>query len=669
MMMNTHQQAALNAVVSGGNVVVNAGPGTGKTFLLSGVAHANQGRPIINFCFNRNTKLQADERMPSWVKNYTFHGAAYGQVGKYYQKQLNTKLSPRVIASHFDCDEKEATVVKYTIRKFSTSDSNCITGWNVPFESFKGKPKPEQEQYKEQIVTLSRRVWNECMMKKNPKFGVEHDMYLKLWEMEGARVSGRFEIVMVDESQDMVPVNISSLRKIYGQRICVGDTRQELYAFRHSEDVRKSMQFDHELHLVESKRFGQAIADVANQVQVLLPDTYPPIIGAGGESKVMNGQPKGQYAVLCRSNLGLLSEAIKAIDAGQSIHVIGSLTESIMLMESAWYLFLGESRKVIHPSLRMAGDWETLVELAKEDQEFAMAVKRVEEFRGQIPFICEKVKMAGETSRQRADVILSTVHKCVHPDTLVETPNGLMKISDIPNEGEIATPLGITSSYHDLFTREESDTLAITTKRGYQIEITTDHGMTVWDGGEHVRKNGSELEVGDWLRVRVGMTCDVKENPRLPAFNEALDVRSVVHRLPETMNESFAEFLGLMVADGTIYNRGFKLLKRDRDVVDRFSDLVYKLFCYEAKFFENEGTPGYDVGSIHIATWLKRSFNGLCPNSKAIPDIILRSPLRIQAAFLKGLFEDGTVNIKAGQVDHIHFDSKFESLARTVQTI
>jgi len=412
MQMNTHQQAVLNAVTSGGHVVVNAGPGTGKTFTLAGVANSNQGRPIINFCFNRNTKLQADEKMPSWTKNYTFHGAAYGQVGKYYQKQLNTKLSPRVIADHFNCDEKDATVVKYTIRKFATSDSNCITGWNVPFESFKGKPKPEQEQYKEQIVTLSRRVWNECMMKKNPKFGVEHDMYLKLWEIEGARVSGRFEIVMVDESQDMVPVNISALRKIYGQRICVGDTRQELYAFRQSEDVRKSMQFDHELHLVESKRFGQAIADVANQVQVLLPETYPPIIGAGGESKVlMSGTPKGQYVVLCRSNLGLLGEAIKAIDAGQSIHVIGSLTESILLMESAWYLFLGETRKVIHPSLRMAGDWETLVELAKEDQEFAMAVKRVEEFRGQIPFICEKVKMSGETSRQRAEVILSTVHK------------------------------------------------------------------------------------------------------------------------------------------------------------------------------------------------------------------------------------------------------------------
>jgi superfamily I DNA/RNA helicase len=61
--------------------------------------------------------------------------------------------------------------------------------------------------------------------------------------------------------------------------------------------------------------------------------------------------------------------------------------------------------------MQMAGTWEAVQEMAKEDQDFKMAVKRVEEHHSSIPYLCEELKLAGETSRERADVVLSTVHK------------------------------------------------------------------------------------------------------------------------------------------------------------------------------------------------------------------------------------------------------------------
>jgi superfamily I DNA/RNA helicase len=61
--------------------------------------------------------------------------------------------------------------------------------------------------------------------------------------------------------------------------------------------------------------------------------------------------------------------------------------------------------------MQMAKTWEAVQEMAKEDQDFRMAVKRVDEYHSNIPYLCEELKMAGETSREKADVILSTVHK------------------------------------------------------------------------------------------------------------------------------------------------------------------------------------------------------------------------------------------------------------------
>jgi superfamily I DNA/RNA helicase len=80
-------------------------------------------------------------------------------------------------------------------------------------------------------------------------------------------------------------------------------------------------------------------------------------------------------------------------------------------MESAWYLSIGETHKVKHPTLQLFEDWNGVMEVAKEDADLRIAVKRVEEYGGQIPSLCEEVRSVGETSAERADVILSTVHK------------------------------------------------------------------------------------------------------------------------------------------------------------------------------------------------------------------------------------------------------------------
>lgn len=397
----------------GDDLVVNAGPGTGKTTLLRLISNSKPGQPIVNFCFNKSTKLHADAIMPSWVKNYTFHGAAYSYCGKYYNRKLNIKLNPFKIVSRFGCDMKTSVAAKYTIRRYCTSEDNCIMGWHVPKEAVLAQAENDRETFKDDVVTVSRKTWLASMENfKDMEFGVEHDMYAKKWVEEGAPLSGRYAKVMVDECQDMVRANIKALRLIPGQRICTGDRNQQLYSgFRDVANVADEMNFDAILDLVESHRFGQAIAEVANQTLDLMPTKQPHLIGVGSYSEISYGRCNERHAVLCRSNGGLFSETLNAIRNGKRVHVVGSLIDSILMLESAWYLSIGENQRVKHPTLKMIDDWNVVLEMAKEDQELAMAVKRVDEYNSEIPYICNELRYAGETSRERADVILSTVHK------------------------------------------------------------------------------------------------------------------------------------------------------------------------------------------------------------------------------------------------------------------
>lgn len=412
MPATAEQLKIVDTSLIGEDMSINAGPGCGKTHTLGDIARANVGKSIVNFCFNRSTKLQADEKMPAHVKNFTFHGAAFAQVGKYYQKKLNIKLSPKVIAKKFDCDEKMATIAKYTLRRFATSDDGCILSHHIPYQAVMAQAANDRNAFKDEAVTLSRKVWLAAMNYKDYDIGVEHDFYLWEWMNNGAKLNGRFDIVMVDEGQDMVPVNIKAMRRMFGQKIIVGDRNQQLYEWRNAINSLDELNCQHRLHLTLSFRFGPAIAEVANDVLALLPEEQPKLRGIDSRhSTIEYGRPEGRYTVLCRSNAGLLGEALQAIRQGKKIHVIGSLIDSILLMESAWYMSIGEMHKVRHPTILMAGDWAGVQELAKEDQDFKMAVKRVDEYNSAIPYICEELKCAGETSRERADVVLSTVHK------------------------------------------------------------------------------------------------------------------------------------------------------------------------------------------------------------------------------------------------------------------
>jgi len=258
-------------------------------------------------------------------------------------------------------------------------------------------------------------------------------------------------------------------------------------------------------------------------------------------------------------------------------------------------------------------------------------------------------------------------HKCLHPDTLVETPNGLCRINKLPPNGLIATPTGF-AQYTNLVFNKEFDMLEIETKSGYKLRTTLDHGVDVWDNKlGYIKKEAKDITKNDIVRLKLGTSWNNQElvNLHNPIFE---NTKERIYDVPKYVDENFAEFLGIMVSGGTIFKTGFKIAKKCKEFADRFEELCLQLFDCKAVRVSSANVHQIIINSGYIKCWLE-CINGLQPVAKAIPNVILQSNLKIQAAFLKGMFEDGSVYIKNDKLDYIELYSSFHNIARDIKTM
>lgn len=264
----------------------------------------------------------------------------------------------------------------------------------------------------------------------------------------------------------------------------------------------------------------------------------------------------------------------------------------------------------------------------------------------------------------------STTHKCVHPETLVETSEGLLPIADIAEWGIVATPKG-ASDYANYVVNPRGPAVRFRLEHGYELTATPEHRMEVWDGDRFVERTAGQVGIGEIMRLKLGVTVEPEKPADMPPPAKG-DIRAVVYETPKTMTEDLAEFFGLMVADGTIWHGGFRLLKRHEDVVERFGYLCRQLFGAKTKEVWTHGTRGYEVSSTTLSAWLT-TVGGMSPNNKDVPISVLRSPSVFHRRFLRGLFEDGTVNLNGNKenygelADHLSWFSCFPSLFKKVK--
>jgi hypothetical protein len=388
-MKPTEEQAEITDAVAtlkaGENLKVIAFAGAGKTTTLKSCAQARKDRGIY-LAFNKAIADEAKQKLGATkCQAMTMHGLAYRVMvdimGSPENINARTVIDAGILAKfHVPKikgwgDYRIAGAVGRTMSTFAASADPDFSEKHAEQALIESLGDPDFiiseeksdfvrdtiEKMSGPLTTMASDYWVQCMDK-----GIySYDMYLKMLDIdEGLRQDAfrRFNYVMIDEAQDINPVQRSILTKTGLPLVAVGDPYQQIYSWRGAENALQQLP-GKELYLTQSFRFGENIAVVARSILESIPGGGPErkLIGSGPGKA--DGPPKG--AVICRTNIGMLDEAMKYMNKGYAVHVDnvkGLLNDA----ESAQALKDGRMKDVLSADLKQFDTWEEL-EMASEE--------------------------------------------------------------------------------------------------------------------------------------------------------------------------------------------------------------------------------------------------------------------------------------------------------------
>lgn len=257
----------------------------------------------------------------------------------------------------------------------------------------------------EPLTALARAYWDRCIDDNR----YSHDMYLKALDLdENIRRDALrgLHYLMVDEAQDINPVQRSILVKSGLPLIAVGDPYQQIYSWRGAENALAQMP-GKELYLTQSFRFGENIASQARTLLAHRPD--------GGPEKKLTGLGPGNIKehvgptvfTICRTNIGMLEEGMRAIERGYKTHV-DKMDDLIDEVRSAQALYEGRLHEVSSPDMKQFDDWTQVEEAAEAgDSGLNKIVKLITQNR--VGFV-EKLNATHVKAASDAQVLICTGH-------------------------------------------------------------------------------------------------------------------------------------------------------------------------------------------------------------------------------------------------------------------
>lgn len=256
------------------------------------------------------------------------------------------------------------------------------------------------------IFQMAEALWEHYLEKGE----MSHDMYLKAMDLnEDIRHSAfsSFRYLMVDEAQDINPVQRSIITKTGLPLIAVGDPYQQIYSWRGAENALGLLEGETK-YLTQSFRFGENIAEVARHILATRPDGGPKqrLVGLGGRMPKDLTGPKA--AVICRTNMGMIDEALKGMRKGIAIHV-DNMAGLLADVRSAQALHDGRMGDVTTQELKVFDSWADLqIEAEEGDQTLARLSTLIEE--GMAPQI-ERLADHQARGSNDAKMMICTAHR------------------------------------------------------------------------------------------------------------------------------------------------------------------------------------------------------------------------------------------------------------------
>lgn len=416
-------QEQLNIVKAFANtrvLKVNAVAGSGKTSTLELLAEEYK-QPSLLLAFNKAIADEAALRFPSHVTCKTMNSVAYAAFGKALQHKLNFNKNPKLntmrsiknTVEWFGLQDYTQAVpvinprvitglAKEAVTRFCHSSRSKISEQDLYYKDFKDLEKVHEfdtHHLSRVVVNLAKLIWNE---QTNPMSlaACTHDTYVKLWSLSNPKLN--YDILYIDESQDINPCILHVLQQQTCKVLYVGDQYQSIYGFRGAVNAMKNI-IAPTMHLSQSWRYGEAVADVA---ECILHKDYVQVKGNSSiDSKLTHIDFNQQHTVIFRTNAGLLNYAEDLMDKGVVLSIAIDIKNFIQQINSI--IELRKGNKPFHDNIARFGSFAELLEYAKESVETQRMITTA--LRPDVELFINKLETNAKATNPTA--ILTTAHK------------------------------------------------------------------------------------------------------------------------------------------------------------------------------------------------------------------------------------------------------------------
>lgn len=329
------------------NIIIQALAGAAKTSTLVGIARRLYGRPILSVAFNKRIADEMTARLPGHCVAKTLNSIGHTAWGQHIGKRLMIEKS------------KTADIIRGL--HISPSEQEILRECFSDVVQLVGKAKlhgyvPEGR-YEEALHLIDRETLQEVLseheydpfawslldeiliqsIKLSFAGTIDFDDQLYMSTLFGAALP-RFGLTMIDEAQDLSPLNHQMIQHLVGNRriIAVGDHYQSIYGFRGAVADGMSMMKQR----FRMKEFTLSISFRCPKEVIKLARKRAPLMkwsDNAAEGKVFNftsPDPTIKYqwgpnifprscAIICRNNAPIFSLGLKLLRSGRSVTVRG----------------------------------------------------------------------------------------------------------------------------------------------------------------------------------------------------------------------------------------------------------------------------------------------------------------------------------------------------------
>lgn len=526
--MNPTEEQGRVLDANGRVVQINARAGTGKTSTLLMLAKKYHSKRILYLVYNKKTSEEAKNKFPSNTRVSTIHALAFKREGHKWKDNLGNFVPADMLPGFGD----EGQILAQIGHSFLTYFLN------TPFDKFEdavpgffeGLPKRLGDIFERQTA----QIIDECKKMVTKWNSMEapcpHDFYLKMFHRSKDFYTelAHYDMVMVDEGQDLSPIMLDSLKHYKNRVIIVGDSHQQIYSFRYAIDAMTKLTYDDAIELTLSFRFGEPIAAIATgfiqeakklrQFRIQGNPQKSSSVSLYSGTITENGR---KTAILTRTNVALFDNAMALREAKGRFYFEKDLSSLFWRSLDIYWLFKMQHSRIRDPFIKTFKAYEHLKHYINTMDDFQLQglCQIVEKYTSAFPsVIYEMLKFANDDNNPKEGIVLSTIHSAkgqeyerVYIDA--DVAERLRRVSEKPNDANDAkknqltealieeaniTYVGFTRAKDELFLPSNFETILTTQWKNLLASLPkVPETVTETNEPSSERHRKGEYQIGD----------------------------------------------------------------------------------------------------------------------------------------------------------------------------